>query len=152
MTGAATELLTGALAGGGFQVVSETFKMGGSLVDSLRQAAVARNEEARKNAKSEQEAQDAAAKRNPAWIRAVLALIVFTSAFLLPFWAGFKGVPTSIVTEGEGWSMLWGLWRGGAKVIVTEVQGFSQGPEFWSTVRYITGAIFGVGAVATGRR
>ncbi|MDP0496714.1 MAG: hypothetical protein Q7Q73_10955 [Verrucomicrobiota bacterium JB024] len=48
--------------------------------------------------------------------------------------------------------MRWGLITLGGGKIVTQAQGFVQGPEFWSTVRMVAGFVFGVKAVSTGTR
>jgi len=149
---ALTEMAIAAGAGGGLQIISEVFKIGGGLVASLRDAAISNNEQYRANVEAHREARDAAARRSASWLRATLGIMVFFSAFYLTFAAGLLEMPTSLVTEKEGFSMLWGLIGGGSKVIVTEAQGFVQGPEFWPTVRVIAAFVFGVGAVSTGRR
>ena len=152
ISAALTELLAGTLAGGGLQVVSEVFKLGGGLVASLRDAAVSNNEQYRANVEAHTAARTAAAKGNPTWLRAALALIVFTSAFILTFYAGWLEMPTSLVSEGMQTSVLWGLFKSVSDPVVTTATGCVQGPDFWSTVRVVAGAIFGVGAVSTGKR
>lgn len=146
------EIIYGALAGGGFQVVSEVFKIGGSMISALRDSQIANNEQARLNIEAMTKERNAAASRGSSGLRWVLAVIVFVSAFLLSFVAGYLEMPTSIVTDKEPFSFLFGLIEFGSKQVVTTAQGFVMGPEFWSTVRTITGFVFGVGAVSTGRR
>lgn len=149
---AITELAMGAAVGGGLQMVSEAFKLGGGLVSSLRDAAISNNEQARANAKLLIESRNAAAARSSSFLRATLGITAFVAAFLLPFVAGWVDMPTSLITEGSGFSLFWGFIKIGGKMVVTEAQGFVMGPEFWSTVRLIGGAAFGIGAVGTGRR
>lgn len=146
------EIAAGALAGGGLQVVSEVFKMGGSLISGLRDSAIANNEQYRLNTEARQASMDAAAKRSPSWLRGTLGVIVFVSAFVFPFYAGWLDVPTSIVSNKEPWFNLFGIIKAGGGVVVTEAKGFVQGEYFGSTVRAVAGAVFGVGAVSTGRR
>jgi hypothetical protein len=149
---AITELAVGALAGGGFQAVSEAAKLvqGGML--TIRDISVSRNEQARENLLAVTAERNAAAGRSSPKLRFVLAVTCFLSAFILPFVAGLIEMPTSLVQDGKPISVLWGLMSWGGKAVVTEAYGFVMGPEFWSTIRVVTGFVFGVGGVSTGRR
>ena len=149
---AVTEIAVGAALGGSLQVASEVFKMGGSLIASLRDVAISNNKQARANVAATTKAQNAAAKRSPVWLRAVLAIIVFVPAFLLPFYAGWLEIPTAIVENKEPWLNLFGVVKFGGGLVVTEATGFVQSPYFGQTVRVVGSAIFAVGAVSTGRR
>jgi hypothetical protein len=147
-----TEMAASAVAGGLFQGVSEIFKLGQGFITTLRDVAISNNEQARKNAELDNKNANAAAKRTQPWLTATLAIIVIVAAFLLPFIAGWMDMPTQIVSDEEPFSMLWGLITFGGGKIVTQAQGFVQGPEFWSTVRMVAGFVFGVKAVSTGSR
>jgi basic membrane lipoprotein Med (substrate-binding protein (PBP1-ABC) superfamily) len=70
----------------------------------------------------------------------------------LAFMAGWMDMPTQIVSDEEPFSMLWGLITFGGGKLVTQAQGFVQGPEFWSTVRMVAGFVFGVKSVSNGAR
>lgn len=158
MDSAITQVALAAATGGAFQIVSEVFKIGQGLISSLRDAAIANNEQMRANTEqANAHANDAAARgKGAGWLTSVIALIVFVSAFILTFIYGVLGgwvdLPTSIVTEQPSWSILWGLFDSGSSVEVTEVKGWVHGPEFWPTVRMAGAFIFGVKAVSTGRR
>jgi len=152
ITQAVAEVAVGAAAGGTFQMISEVVKLGQSSLLTIRDLAVSQNEQARKNLEAVTKERNAAAKRSSAWLRGTLAIIAFVAAFIFPFITGIIEVPTSIVQEGQGGGLLWGLIEFGGKMKVTEAHGFVMGPEFWSTIRVIAGFVFGVGGVATGRR
>lgn len=152
ITQSLTEIAVGAGIGGALQLISEVFKMGGGLIGSLRDVAMANNEQARLNAEATTKAQNAAAKRSPVWLRATLAIIVFFPAFMLPFYVGWLEMPTSIVQDKEPWFNLFGVLKFGGGLVITEAQGFVQAPYFGQTVRVVGSAIFAVGAVSTGRR
>ncbi len=147
-----TEIVVGAGVGGSLQLISEVFKMGGGLIGSLRDVAISNNEQSRANVEATTKAHDAAAKRSPVWLRAVLAIIVFFPAFALPFYVGWLEMPTSIVQHKEPWLNLLGVVKFGGGLVVTEAQGFVQAPYFGQTVRVVGSAIFAVGAVSTGKR
>jgi len=146
-----TEMAVAGGIGGAFQFASELLKMGHSVTDIFKGMAVANNEQYRENQKLRNASANDAAKRSPAWLRAILAIIVFVAAFVLIFVNGWTGTLTSIVTYMDPWLNL-GIFKLGGGAKVTEANGFVMTPEFWQTVRVVAFFFFGVGAVRTGKK
>lgn len=152
-----TNFLIGAGTGGALQGVSEILKIGHGVVDifkGMSESLIARNDADSRNRQAEaytrQKAQDAAAKRSPVWLRAVLAIIVFVSAFILSYVYGWFGKVTSIIYELPARLNL-GIIKLGGGMKALEVNGFVMTPEFSQVVVIITGAVFGIGAIRTGK-
>jgi hypothetical protein len=147
------EIALGAAAGGGLQLISEVSKLVGGMIATQRDMALAASTSRRADMEAADRARNHAAGRSAPWLRAALGLLIIVAAFWLSFAAGLLDMPTSIVTESESTSLLWGLIDfGNSGVDVVEAQGFVMGPDFWSSVRAVVGFVFGVGAVSTGRR
>ena len=147
-----TELAISGGLGAGFQIASEVMKIGHQAVDIHKGLLAAQNKEYRENLALETKAADAAAKRSPIWLRAILAIIVFTAAFIFSHINGWTDTVTSVVTDREPWLNLFGLLRFGGGTAVKEAHGFVLTPDFWQTVRVIAFFFFGVGAARTGKR
>ncbi len=154
-----TTLAAGAAAGGLFQIISEGFTLVSQFSAQQHKQLLASSEEGRKWLEAESAEAELAAKRGrtAGWLTASIALIVIISAFILSFVTGLidataLDMPTSIVSEGEGFSLLWGLIDTGPELVVTEAKGWVQGPEFWPTVNAIAGFLFGIKGVKTVKR
>jgi hypothetical protein len=143
--------LSGAGIGAVAQGLSEVLKLGHGVVDMFKGVLQANNEAYRQNVAAEQAAFDAAAKRGTPWLRGTLAIIAFVAAFGLSYVNGWVGTGTSVLTDREPWLNLFGLLKFGGGMKVVEAQGFVLPPEFWQTITIITGAIFGIMGVRTGK-
>lgn len=142
----------GALGGGILQYFSEGMKVTQMLAQNAIDTMKANNQTYRQNIAEESKTADAAGKRSTPWLRATLAITVFLVAFVGLWINGFVEIPTSLITEKEPWLNLFGILRFGSIHEVTTASGFVMPPYFAATVQAITGFVFGVMAVRTGKR
>lgn len=144
-------IAAGAAAGGVLQIISEGFSFVSQISSQQHKQLMASSEEGRKILEAENAAANDAAKRgrNAGWLTSAVVLIIVIAAFLLS-WVGalpWPNMPTSIVSEQEGWSILWGLISSGPELVVTEAKGWVQGPQFWPAVEAVIGFVLGIKGV-----
>ena len=138
----------GAAAGGTLQLISEAISYINRVSAQQHAQIMASSEEGRKWLEAENAAADAAAERSrkTGWITNFVIVVVVTAAFVLSWINGLPAVDvvTSIVTEQEGFSLLWGLISFGPDMVVTEAKGWVQGPQFWPAVEAVLGFTVGI--------